>query len=178
MWWIKKQLLRIKYIAQNSYQEEAESLIIWYAISFALGAAFYFTTPYELPTWLIITYLEAVLFLLYIYRNSFIKFKFLTYILLFALGLCIAKADAIYKSKQLEHNINETSYLHGKIKVLDYNSNNRQRILLTNVNNFEKELKGDFKISLMGKTDWLEEGKCVELVAKLPKSFTPNPLSN
>ena len=89
MWWIKKQLLRIKYIAQNSYQEEAESLIIWYAISFALGAAFYFTIPYELPTWLIITYLEAVLFLLYIYRNSFIKFKFLTYILLFALGNAI-----------------------------------------------------------------------------------------
>lgn len=178
MWWIKKQLLRIKLYANECYHQEAESLIIWYAISFALGAAFYFSVPYELPTWLVITYLEVVLLMLYIYRNTYMKFKFLTYLLLFMLGLCVAKADAIYKSMQIENNLPQTSYLNGKIKVLDYNSNNRQRILLTNVNNFEKELKGDFKISLMGKTDWLEEGKCVEVVAKLPKSFTPNPLSN
>ena len=66
MWWIKKQLLRIKLYANECYHQEAESLIIWYAISFAIGAAFYFSIPYELPTWLVITYLEVVLLMLYI----------------------------------------------------------------------------------------------------------------
>lgn len=178
MWWIKRELLRLKLYIGECFQNEAESLITWYAISFALGTAFYFVVPYEIPSWLLVLYFEAILFLLYIYKNKEAQFKFLTYVLLFMLGLCVAKSDALYRSKKIEHNLSEITYLNGKVKVLDYNRNNRQRITLTNVNNFERELKGDFKISLNQKLDWLKEGKCVELVAKLPKDLTPNPIGS
>ena len=68
-WWLRKQWLRIKVYASENYYNEAESLIIWYAVSFALGAAFYFAFPWELPVWLVITYLEGVLLLLYLLNN-------------------------------------------------------------------------------------------------------------
>ena len=178
IWWLKKQLLRVKTYLYDNCSKEAESLVIWYAVSLALGAAFYITFPFEIPTFMIVIYLELVLGLLYIYRNNYLKFKVLTYVLVFTLGLSIAKADAIYHLNKIEKEVDEITYLRGQIKVLDYNYNNKPRILLTNVNNFKKDLKGDFKVSLTFKPEWLKEGTCVELVAKFPKSLTPNPLSN
>ncbi|MBR5154218.1 MAG: ComEC/Rec2 family competence protein [Alphaproteobacteria bacterium] len=176
IWWLKKTLLRLKLYVEDCYLHEAESLITWYAVSFALGAGFYFAFPYELSAWVVVLYLELVLVLLYLYRHNNKPFKLFTYLLLFMLGLCVAKSDAMHRAKNIEIDINETSYLNGKIKVLDHNYNNRPRVLLTNVNNYEKDLKGDFKISLIKDEPWMKEGKCVELVAKLPKDFTPNPL--
>ena len=63
-WWLKKQLLRLKlYIAEN-YQNEAESLVIWYAVCYAMGAAVYLVLPWEISVWVIILYLEIILLLL------------------------------------------------------------------------------------------------------------------
>lgn len=177
-WWVKKQLLRLKLYAAENYLNEAESLIIWYAVCFALGAAFYFALPTEPPVWLIVTVLEAVLALLYLTRRQRTQFKPWTYVLLFVLGLSVAKADAMYRADDTEDKISEITYLRGKVKVLDYNSNNRPRLLLTDVDDFEHKLKGDFRVSLFYAPDWLKPDKCVELVAKFPKRFTPNPLSN
>ena len=97
IWWLKKQFLNLKLYAAENYQYEAESLIIWYAVCYALGAAFYFGLPWELPTWVVIVYLEAVLLLLYLYRKKDAKFKILSYLAVFTLGLCIAKANALYQ---------------------------------------------------------------------------------
>lgn len=178
IWWLKKQGLRIKLYMEENYQNEAESLIIWYAVSYALGAAFYFTFPYEISTWILVFYLEAILFLLWLTRRQNGKFKLLTYMAVFMLGLCITKADAIHRAKSIESNLPEISYLRGKVKVLDYNSNNRPRVLLSDVNNYDKDLRGEYRVSLNYAEDWLKPGVCVELVAKLPQGFTPNPLSN
>ena len=178
MWWLRKQLLRIKLYITENYILEKESLIIWYAIMFALGAAFYLSIPYELSTALIVIFLESVLAILYIFRNKAQIFKLLTYVLVFALGLTIAKADALFKLKQIDKNLSETIYINGQVKVIDYNSNNRPRLLITKANNFDRNLKGDYKISISKLEPWMKEGVCVELVAQLPKSFTPNPLSN
>ncbi len=177
-WWLRKQFLRLKLYASENYYNEAESLIVWYAVCFALGAAFYFALPLELPVWAVVVFLELILLLLYLTRTEREKFKLWTYILLFALGLSVTKADSMYRAAHLENNLHEITYLRGKVKELDYNSNNRPRILLTDADNFERKLKGDFRISLIYAEDWLKAGACVEMVAKLPKRFTPNPLSN
>ena len=177
-WWLRKQWLRLKLYAAENYQNEAESLIIWYAVAFALGAAFYFAMPWELSHWLIVAYLEAVLLLLWLYRRKDGVFKPLTYAAVFLLGLSIAKADAMYRARGLEADMPEISYLRGRIKQLDYNSNSRPRILLADVNNFDRELKGEFRVSLNVKNPWLRPGACVELVARFPGRMTPNPLSN
>ena len=177
-WWLRKQWLRLKLYAAENYQNEAESLIIWYAVAFASGAAFYFALPLELSAWVIVGYLEAVLLLLWLTRRRDGQFKLLTYAAVFLLGLSMAKADAMYRARNLEHDLPEISYLRGRVKDMDYNSNNRPRLLLSDVNNFERDLKGDFRISLNFSEPWLKPGVCVELVAKLPQGFTPNPLSN
>ncbi len=177
-WWFRKQLLRLKLYASENYFNEAESLVIWYAVCFALGAAFYFALPVELPVWAIVVYLEAVLILLFLYRRREGGFKVLTYALAFMLGLSIAKADAVYRAVNLERDLPEIMYLRGKIKNLDFNSNNRPRLHLTDAEDLDRAYKGDFRISLSYAPDWLKPGKCVELVAKVSKSMTPNPLSN
>lgn len=177
-WWLRKQFLRLKLYAAENYQNEAESLIVWYAVCFALGAAFYFALPIELPVWSVILYLESVLLLLYLNRRQQISFKLLTYVLAFILGISIAKVDAMYRATTLEKNLPETIYLRGKVKNLDFNSNNRPRILLTDVEDFDHKLKGDFRISLSYAEPWLKTGTCVELTAKISQAMPPNPLSN
>lgn len=178
IWWLKKQFLRIKLFAAENYQNEAESLVIWYAVCYALGIAFYMTTPWELPIWLIVVLLEAVLILLYLEQNHRVSFKLLTYVAIFILGICFAKADALYRQRKIADNIEEISYLSGHIEDLSYNAAHHPRLILNNVNNFEHELKGKFKITLNQNPQWLKRGKCVELVVKLPQSYQENPLEN
>ena len=72
-WWLRKQWLRLKLYAAENYQNEAESLIIWYAVAFASGAAFYFALPLELSAWVIVGYLEAVLLLLWLTRRRAVQ---------------------------------------------------------------------------------------------------------
>ena len=177
-WELEKLWLRLKLYVTENYYNEAESLIIWYAVCFGLGCAFYFAFPWELPIWGVVTYLEAVLLLLYLYRNQRTPFKALTYVAVFACGLCIAKANALYQAQKVELNIPEETYISGEIRNIDYGRGNRQRLLLTNVNNFEKPLKGDFRISLNYPLTWLQVGQCVELVARIPQQYSPDALSN
>ena len=176
IWWLKKQFLNLKLYAAENYQYEAESLIIGYAVCYALGAAFYFGLPWELPTWVVIVYLEAVLLLLYLYRKKDAKFKILSYLAVFTLGLCIAKANALYQKNKLEENIPETMYLAGYVESIDTNYAQRTRITLTDVNNYEKDLKGKFRITTGQNIPWLKPGICVETVAKFPKDMSVNPL--
>ena len=178
MWWIRKQLLRLKLYLYENYQNEAESLIVWYAVCFALGAALYFALPIELSAWLITGIFEAILVLLYITRKHEFQFKILTYMAVFVLGLSIAKADAMHRAKNIEKDIPEVMYVNGYIKNLDYNSNHRPRLHITKANNFDRELKGEFRISSSYIPNGLTPGKCVELVAKFPQTFTPNPIGN
>lgn len=177
-WWLRKQWLKLRLYASENYQKETESLIVWYAVSYALGAAFYFTFPVELPVWVIIVYLESALIMLYLSRQKQGIFKLSSYAAVFLLGLSVAKADAMFKYKNIETEITEISYIEGKIKDLDYNYSGRPRLLITAVSNYERNLKGDFKISLNQRPDWLKPDVCIEIIAKFPQNNAPNPLSN
>lgn len=178
LWWLRKQLLRLRLWAEDNLQNEAESLIIWYAVSFAFGAAFYFAFPWELSSWVLVIYLEAVLILLYQARRHYGRFKLLSYAAVFMLGLCVAKADAMYQAKQLEADLPELTYISGRVQEIDYNYRGRPRLLLTDADNYERPLKGDFRLSYNGDYDWIRPGVCIEAVAKFQKGYAPNPLSN
>jgi competence protein ComEC len=155
---------------------EAEALLIWYPVCFALGIAFYLTLPYELSSYTVVITLEAVLLALYLYRKTEAFFKILTYLAVFCLGLCAAKGDALYKRHSIEQNISEIMYLRGKIKAIDYNYADRMRLTLEDVEDYDKPLKGIFKVSLTAKNDSLKPNMCVELLANFPKELSPNPL--
>lgn len=176
--WLKKQILRVQLYAMDNYQNEADSLVIWYAVCYAMGAAYYQVIPFEISsTWLVIA-LEIMLVWLYLLRQNSQKFKLMTYITIMMLGLCVAKANALYQKNFIEDNINEISYLNGQVEVLDKGNTNRIRLILNNVNNFEKELKGKFRISVGSNHTWIKPGTCVELVAELPKDYAKNPVGN
>jgi len=176
--WLKKQILRVKLYVSENYQDEADSLVIWYPVCYAMGAAYYQVVPFEISSiWLVIV-LEMMLIWLYLLRKNPQKFKVLTYLTIMMLGVCVAKASALYQKNNIEDNISKTSYLNGQIKVIDKNSNGRTRLILDNVNNFEKELKGKFRISIWGNDPSIKEGKCVELVAELPKDYAKNPIGH
>ena len=178
IWWLKKQYLRIKLYAEENYQNEAESLVIWYAVCYALGVAFYFALPWELPTWLIVTYLEAILLLLFFYHLRRNVIKFLSYILVFVLGLCIAKADAIYRQQKIEKNVPEVTYISGQIEDININPSGKSRLTLNHADDFEHEFKGLFRITTNQKLDWFQKGKCIELIAEFPKDYINNPIGN
>ena len=178
IWWLRKQFLRIKIYITENFQNEAESLIIWYAVCYAMGAAFYLCLPWELPIWLIVVYFEAVLILLYLTRQKYGAFKFWKYVLVFVIGISLAKADAIYHQHKVEEETPEISYLFGKVENIDKNYRGRTRLLLTDINNYERDLKGNYRITINSDYPWLQNGICVEMVAQLPKNYAINPLSN
>lgn len=178
IWWLRKQFLRIKLYASENYQNEAESLIIWYAVCYAAGIAFYLAAPWELPIWLITAYLEAILILLYVYRQRLGIFKVLTYLIVFMLGVCFAKADALYRKSNIEKEIPEYSYISGQIEELHQGRSNNIILLLNHVDNFEKKLKGKYKISVRHNGSVLKIGRCVQMIAAFPRSYAQNPLGN
>ena len=178
IWWLKKQFLQLKLYAEENYQNEAESLVIWYAVCYALGVAFYFALPWELPTWLIVVYLEAVLLLVFFYRLKRHAIKFLSYVLVFILGLCIAKADAIYRSQKIEKNVPQTTYISGQIADITVNPSGKYRLTIDYADDFDKKFKGLFRITTNQKLDWFKKGKCIELIAEFPKDYVANPLGN
>ena len=178
IWWLKKQFLRIKLYAIENYQNEAESLIIWYVVCYALGAALYLSLLFEISVTTTVILLEISLLTLFLTRKNDAVFKPVTYITILILGLNIAKADALYRQFKLEKNIPEISYLHGYVEDLDYNSIGKTRITLDQVDDFEHDLKGKFRISTRQKLPWLKEGKCIELVAQFPQHYSINPIGN
>ena len=177
-WWLKKQLLRLRLFVTENYQNEAESLIIWYAVCYALGAALYLSLPFELSVTANVIMLEIALVALYFTKKNDTLFKPLTYITIFILGLNVAKADAQYRHFKLEEKIPEITYLHGHIEDLDYNSSGKIRITIDKADDFEHELKGKFRISTKQNPSWLKKGKCIELIAAFPQKYSANPIGN
>ena len=176
-WWVRKQFLRLKLYIIENYQNESESLIIWYAVCYALGAAFYLAFPWELSIWTLIFYFEAILLLLYLYRNQKF-FKLLTYATTFMLGIMIAKANTLYTTNKIEMQMPEVSYLYGYIEEIDRNTAGNIRLTISHADNFERKLKGQFRISTRQEKDWLKKGTCIEMVANFPKHYEQNPLGN
>lgn len=177
-WWLKKQFLRLKLYAIENYENEAESLIIWYAVCYALGAALYLSLPIELSIITNVILLETALLALFFTRKNDTIFKPLTYITIFILGMNVAKADALYRKFKIETKVPEISYLHGYVNDINYNSVGKMRIDLINADDFEHDLKGSFRISTRQKLPWLKKGKCIELIAQFPQDFAPNPIGN
>lgn len=178
IWWLRKQFLRIKLYLSENLAAEQESLTIWYAVCYALGAAVYQSLAKEPSIWLSLTALEITLLSLYLTRSKYALFKSFTYVLTFLLGFILAEADALYHQNKIENNTPEISYLFGKIENIDKNYNGRTRLWLTEVNDYEHDLKGKYRITVNQNPEWLKTGTCVELIAQMPTDYTANPLSN
>ena len=79
----------------------------------------------------------------------------------------------IYRSRRVSFTNQETTYLKGQITEISYSNKGKQRLLLNRVSNYDKNLIGNYRITIPSKESELKINQCIELVATI---FSPSPI--
>ncbi len=150
---------------------------LWFPVAFACGIAFYFSLPVEPSKWLTLSVLEILVFTAILFRYRIPVLYALVLPAFFAFGFTMIQLRTIYLSGKQFPVPQEKVYLTGRIEHLDYNSRGNQRLILTDLHDFNgKEIKGRFRISEQRHSENLSSGQCVELIARLlprPQAVLP-----
>ena len=158
--WHKFQL----YLASN-FVIEQDRLIAWVPFCFALGIALYLALPFEPSIWISLGIFEGWLLLFYLLRRLDWHLLFVAGILL-CCGFLNMQARTLYQAKNIT-NIQEktATYIKGQIKEISFSESGKMRLLLQNVADFDKPLKGNFRITAMPAPADVQIGQCVETIA-------------
>ena len=158
---------------KESFFAEQSRWLAWVPFLFGFGIAVYFALPFEPNYWYSLGVLEATLFLFYLLRNKGLHL-FFTAILLIEFGFMNIQLQTILKSRKVAFTPEFTDYIKGRISEISFNEKGRKRLLLYNVENFEKPLAGKYRVTVTDrKNNDLETEQCVELVGTL---FPPSPM--
>ena len=163
----------IKNILRKNYEGETGAGLIWAPFWFALGIAVYFGLLSEPNVWLTVGIAEIWLLLMILCRHWQYRS------ILFAGLLCICGflniyAHSLYTAHKMEFLPQQMTYLSGYIYDISYNDNQRQRLLLSRVSNYDNPLKGYFRITVTNPHENFTIGQCVEMVATIfPPSRIP-----
>ena len=160
---------------KENFLAERERFVFWIPVLFGLGIGMYFLLPKEPSYWLTIVFVELLLFFLYIFRFYPLKFMVIGSLLVIALGFSNIQIRSMYQAKFVEKPSvqKEVTYLKGQILKIDSSAKGKVRLLLTNVQDFDNERKGLYRVTLSAKSTDLTEGKCVEMVATLMPPMAP-----
>ena len=157
----------------KSLMAEHERWFLFQPVLFALGIGIYFFLSFE-PNFLFLA-----LFVLCSIISSFLSFKkvplFLisVSILLITLGALDAKLQTLRTLSKLEHITNQhITYFKGTIKQTDANQNGKTRLLIENASDFEKPLKGLYRLTINDKA-FYQTGDCIETAAVLRPPMQP-----
>ena len=160
------------YVSENFFAEQSRWLA-WVPFLFGLGIALYFALPCEPNYWYSLGVFEATLLLFYLLRHRGLHLLF-TAILLLEFGFMDIQLQTLLKSRKVAFTLEITDYIKGQISAVSYNEKGRKRLLLQNTENFDKPLKGKYRVTLMNSRNAeLEVGQCVELVGTF---FPPSPV--
>ena len=164
---MKKLWLKLKIALFENLEAEQDRLIIWLPFWFAVGIALYFALPMEPNLWLTLGGFELWLLLFYLLRYKNLHRLFVAGLFLLG-GFLNIQAQTQYKAQHIENvNAKTTIYLTGKVKDISYTESGKMRVLLTDSADFDKALKGNFRITLMPAPENIDIGKCVEMVATI-----------
>ena len=154
----------ILYFADN-FAAEQMRLTAWVPFWFAAGIALYFALPSELNIWISVGIFELWLLLYYLLRHRNLHLFFLAGIL-FCCGFLNIQARTLYQTKNIENISAKTvTYLRGQIREISYSEKGKMRLLLHNAADFDKPLKGNFRITVMPVPQEVQVGQCVEMIA-------------
>ncbi|MBQ7633535.1 MAG: ComEC/Rec2 family competence protein [Alphaproteobacteria bacterium] len=158
---------KIKTYINENFAAEQEQLTAWVPFCFAAGIALYFALPTEPNIWFSLGIFELWLLLFYLLRRKNLHLLFLSG-LVFCLGFMNIQAHTLYQSRRIE-NISEKSvtYLRGQIKNISRSEKGKIRLLLYNTADFDRQLKGDFRITIMPAPQNIQIGQCVEMIATI-----------
>lgn len=150
-----------------------ERFFLFTPVLFAAGIGTYFSFAIE-PS--LLSVLFPVLFFALatvLSRKHFCVYLFFSATLIFSLGMACAKFETQRKLHQLDFFENNTvTYLKGTVKQTDFNTNLKPRLILKNAADFEKPLKGLYRLTSNEQTSH-SVGTCVETAAVLSKPFPP-----
>ena len=154
-------------LKERLYQER-ERWFPWLAVLFASGIGLYFVLPQEPLLWLTLGVWEALVFAAIILRHHRSALIVIALISLIAFGFGYMQLKAVYLSKQEQVKTEQDLYISGTVEELDYNSKGKQRLVLTQMKDFdENEIKGRYKITLQSKKESFNIGDEVELAARV-----------
>lgn len=160
------------YVLENFLSEQGRWLA-WTPFLFGLGIALYFALPFEPNYWYSLGVFEATLLLFYLLRHKGLHLLF-TAIFLVEFGFMDIQLQTLLKSRKVSFTPEFTDYIKGQISAVSYNEKGRKRLLLQNTENFDKPLKGKYRVTVMNyENTKLEVGQCVELVGTF---FPPSPV--
>lgn len=158
---------------KESFFAEQSRWLAWTPFLFGFGIAVYFALPFEPNYWYSLGIFEVTLLLFYLLRHKGLHL-FFTAILLIEFGFMNIQLQTILKSRKVAFTPEFTDYIKGRISEISFNEKGRKRLLLYNVENFEKPLAGKYRVTVTDrKNNDLETGQCVELVGTL---FPPSPM--
>lgn len=163
----------IKNILRKNYEGETGAGLMWAPFWFALGIAVYFGLLSEPNIWLTVGIAEIWLLLMIFCRHW--QYRSILYAgLLCICGFLNIYAHSLYTAHKMEFLPQQMTYLSGYIYDISYNDNQRQRLLLSHVSNYDNPLKGYFRITVTNPHENFTIGQCVELVATIfPPSRIP-----
>ena len=162
---MKKLWRKIKTYLADNFAAEQMRLAAWVPFCFAAGIAIYFALPVELSIWISLSIFELWLLLFYLLRHRNLHLFFLAGIL-FCCGFLNIQAHTIYQSKNIENITAQTAtYLRGQIKEITFSESGKMRLLLHSVADFDKPLKGNFRITVMPAPQKVQVGQCAEMIA-------------
>lgn len=164
------------YLADNLAADQGR-LIAWIPFLLACGIALYFCLPTEPNLWLTVGIFEIWLLLFYVFRYKNLHLFFMAGLLILC-GFLNIQAQTIYKERQITKIEDKTiTYIKGKIENISFSEKGKMRLLLTDVADFDKNLKGKFRITLTVQPANPQIGKCVEMIATV-FPLTPLPVLN
>ena len=157
----------------NYLSENTERLFLFAPVLFGTGIGVYFSYPTE-PMWPhIILPIFFLFFAFFLCRHSQGLYLFLTACLVFMLGMASAKFETQRALKNIEPvKENTVTYLKGIVKQIDFNAKSKPRLLLKNVSDEDKPLKGFYRLTTTDKTTY-QVGDCVETAAVISPPFFP-----
>ena len=162
-----------KAIADNFFAEEFR-LIAVLPFLFALGIALYFALPNEPSIWLSLGIFELWLLLFYLCRYKNMHYFFIGGLIIIC-GFLNIQAHTIYQAINIEKlPAQKLTYLRGQITDISLSDKGKIRLHLDNAADYDKPLKGQYRITLSSANDEIVVGKCVEMAATLfPNRPTP-----
>lgn len=163
----------IRRFLQNLAADFSAEQTRWIAlvpIFFGLGIGIYFGLDFEPKYWISLLILEFLLLLFYFTRFRSAYHLPLFALMLITLGFSDAQLHSIYQNRRVEKIEKVDTYLFGKIKDISLSSKGKERLLIEYATDFEKPLKGDYRITTMMKDEHFAIGDCVETAATL---FSP-----
>lgn len=157
----------------NELSKNPERLFLLAPVFFGAGIGIYFSFHHE-PTWtLIVLPLVFSALATFLSRNRQMVYLFSSACLILMLGMASAKFETHQKSLRIESfGTNTVTYIKGIVKQTDFNAKSKPRLLLKNVSDENKPLKGLYRLTTTDKTAY-QTGDCVETAAVISSPFHP-----